>query len=260
MITGLICPKSKERKEFADCLICAQTEKHKCHYTYSIIKEIIRGIQERDKYHCTMLTKCLRSVYYEFLYDLYPKIEQLFYFFRGRAFHEKLETDGEEYFHEIKVSRDLVLNPDPPEELVTLKGAIDEINFEKGLVRDFKSTKAVPTYPNAYSNHILQLNIYLYLLQKDDRWKFGWEPQFFEVTYFEMSCPKRCKVKVMDYIKLDTLIREKLSILEQAFKSNTAPLRKLEDLWGCQYCYAREQCERDYIIEIKQGKYDTELL
>lgn len=269
MIKGISCIKDKGKVSLEECLKCSATAENKCHYTSAMIRAIMGQIEHQEKYHVTMLTGCLRSVYYGLTEDLYPTLQNLYYFFRGRAFHENLEHNELGYEHEIKVKKKILIEPIINEmcELklgkpfeVELQGSIDEINLKKGLIRDYKSTKSIPKFQYAYTNHTLQLNIYLYLLQNDKRWTYGWEPQVFEAVYLDMSFSKRCKIKIMDYTVLDELIKSKLYTLEKAFMpiGSKPPLRKVEDLWACEYCAAREVCERDYIKEIKAGEYDEE--
>jgi hypothetical protein len=229
-----------------------------------MIRAIIEGIKAKKGYQTTMLTGCLRKVYFEKTQELYPEIDTLYSLIKNTSFREHLKYNELDFIHEIALKKKIQLfsttnEVQTPLAKVTLEGNIAEVNFRTGLIRNYIPCETIPFNQFPLAHHALHLNICLYLLQEDTRWLYGWDPQIFEIVYIDMSRLKRCPVRVFDYIPLDIYIKDSLLLLHNCLTQNASlPLINKKDLWQCESCITREICEKKYIKEIKEGRYDEE--
>ena len=102
--------------------------------------------------------------------------------FRGNIVHSIMEQyGGPDSIIEERVDR-VFAGSDGD---VTISGQPDTVQIRstngRTLVRDWKSTKELPRYDNAYSNHMAQVNLY--------RWVLGLDPEQtdLEVVYVSMD-------------------------------------------------------------------------
>ncbi len=132
--------------------------------------EVLVGIrsqveQERpDGFSATQLLGCPRKSFLEAEEDFYVEPMSNFPAFRGTVIHDILDRAApvgavtEERVH--RDHRGIIISGQPDTLRLSMRGR----NRTKHLIRDWKSTKSLPRYDNAYTNHQQQINLYRWIL------------------------------------------------------------------------------------------------
>ena len=172
----------------------------------------------------------------------------MYWAFRGQIAHKILEAAN--------------LHPDAIKEKrffktwegIEISGQPDLIIPSQKVLKDYKTTKAVPTYVNkdgvilAYENHRVQLNLY--------RWLIPHEIEEMEVVYYSMEETLICPVEIWPEqstkkteMTVDRYLEENLVPLKMALDSETMPPYKRN--WACdEYCGVADICYRELKKEI----------
>lgn len=216
--------------------------------------EVLRGMHEQaikerpDGLTVTTILKNPRHVKLERENEYFAAPESNWATFRGTIVHEILERYGDEgSVIEERVERDL--------DGVSISGQPDTIRIRttngRTLLRDWKSTKEVPRYDNAYTNHQQQVNLYRWLLNLDP------ETTDLEVVYVSMESLRIVPLKHggksrngraiaqqhWSDEKVEAFIKERLALHE------VSPILRYEDipeddLWECNYSPVENLCRR----------------
>ncbi len=249
MVVGFICEKTGERLPFEACLECARTRLNRkldCPFDEATIAGMILNERRGTDISVTMITGCHRSVFINRFYETYVAPSQLYWAFRGQIAHKILEEAN--------------LHPDAVKEQrftkawegIDITGHPDLIIPSQQVLKDYKTTKTVPSYLNkdgiiaAYENHRTQLNLY--------RWLVPHDIAEMEVVYFSMEETLICPVEIWpeeSTRKTDMTVRrvfeENLVPLKMALDSETMP--PYQRNWSCDgYCSVSEIC----FLELKK--------
>ena len=249
MVVGFICEKTGERLPFEACLECARTRLNRkldCRFDEATIAGMILNERRGTDISVTMITGCHRSVFINRFYETYVAPSQLYWAFRGQIAHKILEEAN--------------LHPDAVKEKrftkawdgIDITGHPDLIIPSQKVLKDYKTTKTVPSYLNkdgviaAYENHRTQLNLY--------RWLVPYEIAEMEVVYFSMEETLICPVEIWP----EESTRKTEMTVRRVFEENLVPLKMALDSetmppyhrnWSCDdYCSVSDIC----FLELKK--------
>ncbi len=216
--------------------------------------EVLNGMHQQamkerpDAITVTSLLANPRHVKLERANDYFADPKQNFATFRGNIVHQIMETyGGEDSTIEERVSRDFGG--------VVISGQPDTVQLRstngRTLLRDWKSTKELPRYDNAYTNHQQQVNLYRWLLNLDPA------DTDLEVVYVSMEGVKIIPLKHggksargraiteqhWDDEKVESFIDERLTLhqVEPILRYEDIPE---DDMWMCNYSPVENLCRR----------------
>jgi hypothetical protein len=249
MVVGFICEKTGERLPFEACLECARTRLNRkldCPFDEATIAGMILNDRRGTDISVTMITGCHRSVFISRFSETYVPPSQLYWAFRGQIAHKILE---EANLHTDAIKEKRFTKAWDGIEII---GHPDLIIPSQKVLKDYKTTKAVPSYLNkdgvitAYENHRTQLNLY--------RWLVPYEIAEMEVVYFSMEETLICPVDIWpeestrkSEMTVRRVLEENLVPLKMALDSETMP--PYQRNWSCDgYCSVSEIC----FLELKK--------
>lgn len=249
---GWLCVFSNEPKSFDECLTCSRTDQH-CEFTPEMLSVMWRNAGNRKKDPnnpsvTAILKDCLRQVVIQDRFDYYVSPRKQFYAFRGNMIHQILEgTMKKDGWKEIYFSRELKL---PDGTTVRLGGMVDKIVPEKLLIRDYKTTRRVPTQKSgSYGTHALQLNAYRWI------WWPVFQAEKLRLQYLDMSETKSVKVELMDIKEIEEILSQKAFAYVKALKSPEIPEREYDAKnWLCRYCDVQNICKE---LKTKEDEHAT---
>ncbi len=223
-IIGFDCP-FKGKVSFEFCLADAATHRQPCQFSYPILRGMVRNEQkERDGIHVTSLLNCLRKVALDQRHQLYVSPEQTYWAFRGQLAHaivELAQTDNA--VAERTFTREI--------EGITIVGTPDVIYPDRSLLVDYKTTAMTPK-KGPYPQHVLQVNIYRWLVQEHFR------INRLEIVYMDMKTTARCNVRLMSLSEVEEFIAPRARQLKDALAGGELPPQVGEEgRWQCWgYC------------------------
>ena len=256
MIKGFICEKTGEKMAFDDCLECARTRLNRklgCPFDEATIAGMIFYQQNRTGISVTMLSGCHRGTFIGRHNDTYTYPSGQYWAFRGQIGHKIME--------EVSLHKDEVKEKRFVKEWdgIEISGTPDLIIPNQKVLKDYKTSKAVPSYRSkttgqisAWENHRVQLNLY--------RWLVPYEIETMEVVYFSMEETLICPVEIWpeeakrkSEMSVDRYLEENLVPLKMALDSDTMP--PYSQHWSCDdYCGVSEICFRELKQEITAAR------
>lgn len=256
MLKGFTCEKTGEDIPFNECLECAKSRVNRrllCPFDEATIAGMIRHTRHKTDISVTTLSACPRSVFIDRHTEGYSYPSSMYWAFRGQIAHKIMEegcvhSDGVMEKRFEKEWRDGM----------KISGTPDLIIPSQRVLKDFKTTKAVPSYVNkdgmilAYENHRVQVNLY--------RWLVPYEIEEMEIVYFSMEETLICPVEIWpDEAKrktdmtVDRYMEEHLVPLKMALDSETMP--PYAKTWACdEYCGSAETCFRELKKELMAAR------
>ncbi|MFC1885589.1 hypothetical protein ACFLZM_00815 [Thermodesulfobacteriota bacterium] len=256
MMQGFICERTHEPIPFNDCLECAKSRinrKLDCPFDEATIAGMIFHQKNKTDISVTMISGCHRGVFIQRHYDFYVYPSQLYWAFRGQIAHKIMEES--DLHDDAVVEKRFVKKWDG----IEISGTPDIIIPGQKVLKDYKTTKQVPTYLNkdgvvlAWDNHRTQLNLY--------RWLAPYDIETMEVIYFSMEetliCPVRIwpeESKKKSVMTIDRHLKENLVPLKMALDSETMP--PYARCWQCdEYCTVSGICYRELKKEISASRH-----
>lgn len=267
MVKGFICEKTGDKLPFEACLECAKTRinrKLDCPFDEATIYGMILNESKREGISVTMIAGCPRATFINQHHETYAYPSGLYWAFRGQIAHKILE--------QVKLHPDAIREKRFYKEWegIQVNGQPDLILPSQGVLKDYKTTKAVPTYRNkdgginAYENHRVQLNLY--------RWLIPHEISEMEVIYYSLEETLICPVEIWpeesnkkSEMTVNRYFEENLIPLKMALDSETMPPYKRN--WACdEYCGVSEICFRELkkaamasrnVITLKKGEKEN---
>jgi hypothetical protein len=247
---GWYDPDTKRRGLFEEILEEAQMHGDAMGFPY----EVLLGMKEQvtkerpDAITVTSLLANPRHVKLEKANAYFADPHNNYATFRGSIIHAILENAGDaDSTIEERVTRDFKGTP--------ISGQPDTVRIRhtngRTLLRDWKSTKELPRYDNAYTNHQQQVNLY--------RWLLGLDPEKtdLEVVYISMEGVKIAALKHggksvrgraitqqhWDDEKVEAFIEKRLALhsVEPILRYEDIPE---EDMWMCAYSPVENLCRR----------------
>ncbi|MFH1486186.1 MAG: PD-(D/E)XK nuclease family protein [Chloroflexota bacterium] len=224
MIVGFQC-QHRHEVTFEECFACALTQRQPCQFSYPILVGMMRTEHEEvEGIRVTSLLNCLRKVVLEKRLDVHVPPEQLYWSFRGRLAHaivEYAQADGA--IVEKRFTRQV--------EGIPITGKPDVIYAEQELMVDYKTTAAAPRL-GPYDHHLMQLNIYRWLVQVHYR------VSNLEIVYLDMKGAKRYSIPTIPLKKVEEFILPRAHLLHAALDGGSLPPQaEGEGLWQCWgYC------------------------
>lgn len=255
MVKGFICERTGERMAFEDCLDCAMSRVNRkldCPFDEATILGMIANQEVREEISVTMISGCHRGVFISQNYDYYIRPSQAYWAFRGQIAHRICQ--------DLELQRDAVKEKAFYKEWegIKVKGTPDLIIPSQKVLKDYKTTKAVPSYLNkdgqilAYENHRIQTNLY--------RWLVPYPIETLEVVYFSMEGTLICPVELWpeepkrkSEMTVDQYFVRELIPLKMALDSGTMPPYRRG--WLCDgYCEVKEICFQELKQEITAAR------
>lgn len=255
MIIGFVCEKTGEKLPFEACLECAKTRinrKLDCPFDEATIYGMILNETKREGITITMIAGCQRATFLNRHNQTYVKPSELYWAFRGQIAHKILE--------QAKLHPDAIREKRFYKEWegIQLSGQPDLIIPGQKVLKDYKTTKTVPTYlnkegnVNAYEYHRVQLNLY--------RWLIPHSIEEMEVIYFSMEETIICPVEIWpeesnkkSEMTVNRYLEENLIPLKMALDSETNPPYKRN--WACEdYCGVSGLCYKELKNEIMASR------
>tara|TARA_B100000315_G_scaffold241016_1_gene261451 strand:- start:483 stop:1352 length:870 start_codon:yes stop_codon:yes gene_type:complete len=231
-VIGFDCPY-KGKVSFEFCLADAATQRQPCQFTYPILKGMAANEEkERTGIHVTSLLNCLRKVVLDHRHDLYVPPEQTYWAFRGQLAHSIVEMAQTE---SAVVERTFTREVEDPASIgaegIPIVGTPDVIYPDRGLLVDYKTTVMVPK-KGPYPHHVLQVNIYRWLVQKQHR------INRLEIVYLDMKGTVRCQAPLMTFKEVEEFIAPRARLLEAGLRGGELPPQVGEEgRWQCWgYC------------------------
>ena len=167
----------KHQVEAGDCLSCAAKRNNTCQFTYELLSSIFSQVQDRgDRISTTTLTsKCLRSEYLKRKEDYFEDPEKMYPAFKGTLLHGELEqhvltgsVEEARYWVELEPGR-------------LLSGSPDLLDVDQGILYDYKTTKEAPRFGYPWQDHIAQLQVNRWLVDK--AFKVEYRNQEFDLSH-----------------------------------------------------------------------------
>jgi hypothetical protein len=239
MLIGINCP-FLGKVSLEECLACATRHENKCETPSEVIRGILAVQEERGTMISpSALTGCIRKSFLKNTNDYYDSLDQLYWSFRGQLAHSLLEKYQEEgAVVEKRLTRTLANG-------ITISGKPDAYYPKLNLLRDWKTSRAVPKYNKPYDNHNLQVNMYRYILAKPDN-EAPVPIDEIKVTYLSMDATKTVPAMLMSDRELEDILLNGSEMLKDAFDNGVVPVvpKEYPNYPLCKYCPSeiREKC------------------
>lgn len=249
---GWLCVFSGEKKAFGECIECSKGPRH-CEFPPEMLISMRKGLYPRGPDYISItraFADCLRQVVLEIFFDYWVSPRKNYYAFRGNLIHGMLAGIRErDAWKEITWSRPVEVDG----KTVEVWGTVDKIVPRQRLIRDFKTTAAVPRGNEPYGHHAEQLNGY--------RWI--WYPVLgdmdkLRLQYIDMRQTKQIKVPLMDLDKIEQKIKSWVREYTRVIESETIPPGKYDQKnWWCKYCDLVDVCKEIAELEDSYGTQDV---
>lgn len=244
-----------QRVLFDDAITEAETHGDYSGWPY----EVLVGMKEQltkprpDGITVTTLLSNPRHAALEKQVEFFDTPDNNYATFRGSLIHEIMERyGGADSTIEQRVSREF--------QGITISGQPDTVQLRgiegRTLLRDWKSTKDLPRYDSAYTNHQRQVNLYRWLLQLDPA------TTDLEVVYVSMVGVKIARLKHGGRTarnraipeqhwsdeQVEEFITQRLDLFD---RDGILPYNEIpeDDLWMCNYSPVEYLCRRLAIKE-----------
>lgn len=204
-LTGVICGRDGQRHSFDECLMCHRTGIGSCDAPEALIYAMSQEGNRRQNVgvSATTLLQCARAVALKELYPYYEDVQTAWNKFRGTLIHAMFEHGSPPRPGIIRERRiEHFVTVDGIE--IQLTGQVDEVDTERHLLVDYKSTHLIPK--KVKNGHEEQLNIYIWLLA-NGTWQ-TWP----EWEHAGETCNIRIKHAGIHYVNLDKLKGGKKSV------------------------------------------------
>jgi hypothetical protein len=247
-------PEGQGHCSFEFALQLAKDRHEAFPYPYPLLKGIVDAVQNRGDYiSATSVLHCLRADYLKRKENYYSTVESMYPSFRGTLFHGLLEKNAPDNARiEEKVKRTY--------KGIEIGGTFDSLlcfpdaDEKKYIIQDWKTTENLPKYDSPYSSHLVQVNLY--------RWLLGFKPEdvVMEVHYFSMKGHKVCRLKDGTGIsrggrapvnqhwsdaQVESYLDDRLIKLKASMVTNVPmPYAMVgeDEKWECEYCPVRQKC------------------
>jgi CRISPR/Cas system-associated exonuclease Cas4 (RecB family) len=159
------------------CLACA-LDNPPCGYDYAVLKNMFGDSQHEERMstiHVTDLTGCIRKAWYEKTIETAEYPHEMLTRWIGTKIHSAVEGSDELMDSELPVVWD------------SLVGKSD-IVYHDGRIVDLKSTRWMMPAKLPYGSHVLQVNIYAFMLRQ-----MGREVTKLQIQYIDASGPTKCR-------------------------------------------------------------------
>lgn len=167
----------------AEALEHTRERNNRCQWTYEILAAMFAAQTahpshaDGSRISTTVLTnKCLRQLVFERQQEFVRPLENLWAMFRGTQFHAQLErfahpdSYGEARFYVDDLGVQLpAVKAALPRKDRSFSGSPDLVDPNVGILYDYKRTKEVPRFEHVWPDHVAQLNINRWLVDKADR-------------------------------------------------------------------------------------------
>lgn len=206
-------------------------------FSFPVVNCIIQMLkEERNVYSISQALNCNRRIYLTAKLDVYPELESLYYAFRGTIFHLLLErfTNNEDYIVEKTFTATY--------KGVEISGKPDLIILKKPIrLKDYKTIEALPKWGSPYPHHIVQLNLYKWLLAQN-----GIEVEKMAIVYLMMKNLVEVEINecwTKEYCE-EYLDKTLVKLYEYFEKEETPPvIPEFPTYWMCQgYCPVTKEC------------------
>lgn len=247
---GWFDPTTQRRGLFEEVLEEARLHGDAMGFPYEVLNGMHQQAtkQRPDAITVTTLLSNPRHVRLEKMNDYFADPSQNFATFRGNIVHSIMEQyGGAGSTIEQRVEKDF--------NGVTISGQPDTLQLRstngRTLLRDWKSTKELPRYDNAYSNHQQQVNLYRWLLSLDPA------ETDLEIVYVSMEGVKIVPLKHggksvrgraiteqhWSDERIEELIQRRLTLhqVQPILRYEDIPE---EDMWMCGYSPVENLCRR----------------
>ena len=215
---------------------------------YPVIAAVVDTIRRRDaerspdEVSVTDLTMCPRSKVIRIVHDYYADLDRVFTLFRGLLVHEVLAKYAAEHaivetraFREYKGYK--------------LYGTPDSLvlrNSGRYHLVDFKTTKRIPYY-SPYSNHVVQVNVYRWLLD------LPVHETDIDIVYISLDEAKvsakrleSSRQQIWDDERVEKFLDEHFLPLARLVENREIlPVSMVDESilsWACGYCPVVQQC------------------
>jgi CRISPR/Cas system-associated exonuclease Cas4 (RecB family) len=246
---GFHCIVDFEDVSFEGCVECAATL-GRCQLTASLLRGMADQARARNSdddarardaapipvLSVTALTGCVRQAYLKATEPYYQRPDQQYWSYRGTLGHLLAERGaGPDIIAERRFERELLL---PSGRLVTITGKPDEIDPDRNLLIDYKTTDRAPRQISPL--HVAQLNVYRWLVtpyHQIDR---------LGIVYLTMKGVQKASVPIWPDRQAERFLQERAGALAEAYSGGDWPALT-EDRWMCNYCPVTAACERGLV-------------
>jgi len=174
---NITCSAEKGVLDTEKCLVCA-LDTPPCGYDRAVLKNIFGDSQHEERkstIHVTDLTGCIRKAWYEKTNPAPEYPHEALTRWLGTKIHGAIEGSDEFMDSELPVVWD------------TLVGKSD-IVYKDGRIVDIKTSRWLIPSKLPYGSHVLQVNIYAFMLRK-----MGRDVSRLQIQYIDMSGPSKCR-------------------------------------------------------------------
>lgn len=212
----------------------------------------------------SMAGGCLRQAFLRFQEDYYIDPQSVFTPGIGTAMHEWLML-SEDYSDVMKEDRLWTSVEASSGRVYKLSGQIDRFEIDRKTLYDFKTTGTLyRKYPPSYQ-HVLQQNLYVYLLRKhgyEVERAFLWYvvPKTIrrkqeDGSYKQEVDAKLVPVPIWDIEEQEAKVLELADRIDHIITTNELPAaygEEDEDIWRCNYCPVAAQCAELVLNELEE--------
>jgi len=176
---NITCSAGKGVMTTEACKACALKEEHApCGFDYTLLKALFSSSEQerrRNEVHVTDITGCLRKSFLDKTNPAPEVVHETLTRWLGTAVHAGIEGS------------DVVVDSELPVSWEGLVGKSD-IVYKDGRLVDIKTTRWIYPEKLPYGSHVMQVNIYAYMLRK-----MGREINRLQIQYIDMSGPSKCR-------------------------------------------------------------------
>jgi hypothetical protein len=176
---NILCPVSAAQLTQEECLDCALgTGRPPCGYDYALLKAIYGSSEKSERansIHVTDLTGCARRAYYDKRDPSPEYVHEMLVRWMGSGFHGMVEGSDTHLDSELSLEWDGIVGR-------------SDIVYKNGRLVDLKFTRWMYVDKLPYGSHVLQVNVYAWILRK-----MGRKIDRVQIQYIDASGPTKCR-------------------------------------------------------------------
>ena len=188
----IICSVTNGLFSTAECLDCALgSGRPPCGYDYALLKAMYGSSEQETRaaeIHVTDLTGCARRAYYDKREPSPEYPHEMLVRWMGSGFHGMVEGSDTYMDSELVLAYDGIVGR-------------SDIVYRDGRLVDLKFTRWMVLSNLPYGSHILQVNVYAWILGK-----MGREVNRLQIQYIDASGPTKCRAHKVAVRNIDGVL------------------------------------------------------
>lgn len=189
---NILCSASGAQYTIAECLGCAlDAGRPPCGYDYALLKSLYASSEQDERansIHVTDLTGCTRRAYYDKREPSPEYPHEMLVRWMGSGFHKMVEGSDQFLDCELPLAFDGIVGR-------------SDLVYKDGRLVDLKFTRWMMVDKLPYGSHILQVNVYAWMLRQQGR-----EINRLQIQYIDASGPTKCRAHRVSVRNVDGVL------------------------------------------------------